>query len=587
MSKKNPKKKLGELLLDAGVITQKDCEKVLFEQKTTRKRLGDLLLENGICTEKDIAVALSSQMGIEYVDLKTMPVEPAAVEIIPERIASKHVIIPVSVEDKDLYVAMYDPLSYEALEDAEFASGFRIKPYVSTKTDILWAIKRHYDLRSSLQSVVAGMETHQHVEIFKDTEEDKPDVEDLRKQSSMAPIIKMVNLIISEAVEHKASDIHLDPRKKDLVVRYRVDGLLRQSFLLPKWVQGALVSRIKIMASMDIAEKRLPQDGRIAVAINKRMLDLRVSTLPTKSGEKVVIRVLHTSNATLPVEQLGLQGKRHRDFLSIICRPQGILLVTGPTGSGKTTTMYTALSTIKTEEKNIVTVEDPVEYELEGISQVSVNEKVGLTFANALRSILRQDPDVVMVGEMRDIDTATIAMQASLTGHFVLSTLHTNDAVSTITRLRNLGIPSYLIASSMIGVIAQRLVRILCPDCKQTDKTTNEELIRLGLHLDHSQEATFYKAGGCTKCGGIGYSGRTGIYEVLLFDEEVKDLITTEAPESEIRKAVLAGGMDTLAQAGLEKVRDGTTSLQELVRVMFVDKDLGPSSSIRAIAMNE
>jgi type II secretory ATPase GspE/PulE/Tfp pilus assembly ATPase PilB-like protein len=431
------------------------------------------------------------------------------------------------------------------------------------------------------------MEAHQHVEIFQETDEEKPDVEDLRKQSSMAPVIKMVNLIISEAVEHKASDIHLDPRKKDLVVRYRVDGLLRQSFLLPKWVQGALVSRIKIMASMDIAEKRLPQDGRIAVAINKRMLDLRVSTLPTKSGEKVVIRVLHTSNATLPAEQLGLEGKRHRDFLSIISRPQGILLVTGPTGSGKTTTMYTALSTIKSEEKNIVTVEDPVEYELEGISQVSVNEKVGLTFANALRSILRQDPDVVMVGEMRDIDTATIAMQASLTGHLVLSTVHTNDAVSTITRLRNLGIPSYLIASSMIGIIGQRLVRILCPDCKETDNTKNQELIRLGLRCDHSQDATFYKATGCTRCGGIGYAGRTGIYEVLLFDEEVKELITAEAPESEIRKAVLAGGMETLVQAGLEKVHDGATSLQELVRVMFVDKDLGPSSSIRAVAMNE
>jgi type IV pilus assembly protein PilB len=317
------------------------------------------------------------------------------------------------------------------------------------------------------------------------------------------------------------------------------------------------------------------------------MLDLRVSTLPTKSGEKVVIRVLHTSNVTLPVEQLGLEGKRLRGFLSILSRPQGILLVTGPTGSGKTTTMYTALSTIKSEEKNIVTVEDPVEYELEGISQVSVNEKVGLTFANALRSILRQDPDVVMVGEMRDIDTATIAMQASLTGHLVLSTVHTNDAVSTITRLRNLGIPSYLIASSIIGIIAQRLLRILCPDCKQPDNTKDKELIRLGLERGPSQGTTFYKATGCTRCSGIGYAGRTGIYEVLPFGDETNDLITSDAPESEIRRAVLAGGMETLVQAGLEKVRDGTTSLQELVRVMFVDRDLDPSSSITAIAVNE
>jgi general secretion pathway protein E len=341
------------------------------------------------------------------------------------------------------------------------------------------------------------------------------------------------------------------------------------------------------MANMDIAEKRLPQDGRIAVAINKRMLDLRVSTLPTKSGEKVVIRVLQTSNATVPVAQLGLEGKIRRDFLSVITRPQGIVLVTGPTGSGKTTTMYTALSTIQSEDKNIVTVEDPVEYELEGISQVSVNEKVGLTFSNALRSILRQDPDVVMVGEMRDLETATIAMQASLTGHLVFSTVHTNDAVATITRLRNLGIPSYLIASSVTGIIAQRLVRILCPHCRQPDKKKEEELVRLGLETRHDDESTFYRANGCPKCGNIGYSGRTGIYEILLFDEEMKDLITSEVPESGIRKAALAGGMETIVRAGLDKVRTGVTSLQELMRVMFVDRDPGPSLGMRTTAVNE
>jgi len=570
---KHLRKKLGELLVDAGIVSREECSEALLEQGGSKKRLGELLVEKRICSEHDIASALSTQLGIEYVDLKVMPIEPVAVEIIPERVARKHLIVPVSVEDKDLHVAMHDPFSYEALEDAKFASGYRIKPYICTKSDIVWAIKKHYNLKASLESVVEGMASHQKVEVVQEVQDDEVDIKDLKKQSSMAPIIRMVNMIISEAVEQRASDIHLDPTSEELIVRYRIDGFLRRSFTLPKWVQGAVISRMKIMARMDIAEKRLPQDGRITVLINKSMLDLRVSTLPTKSGEKVVIRVLDTKNRCVTLDQLGIEGEDRSIFLSLIQQPQGILLVTGPTGSGKTTTLYGALSRVQGEEKNIITVEDPIEYELEGISQVPVNEKIGLTFSHTLRSILRQDPDVVMVGEMRDLETATIAMQASLTGHLVLSTLHTNNAVATITRLRNLGIPSYLIASTITGIIAQRLVRKNCPSCKKAEKGCREDLARLGMEEIGTKDLKFYRGTGCPNCGGFGYKGRTGIYEVLVLTEKMKELISDEASESVLRETALSEGTKSLAQAGMEKVLQGITSMGELLRVICTDLD--------------
>lgn len=570
---KHLRKKLGELLVDAGIVSREECAEALLEQGSSKKRLGELFVEKRACSEHDIAAALSTQLGIEYVDLKVMPIEPAAVEIIPERVARKHLIVPVSVEDKDLYVAMHDPFSYEALEDAKFASGYRIKPYICTKSDIVWAIKKHYNLKASLESVVEGMTSHQKVEVVQEVQDDEVDIKDLKKQSSMAPIIRMVNMIISEAVEQRASDIHLDPTSEELIVRYRIDGFLKRSFTLPKWVQGAVISRMKIMARMDIAEKRLPQDGRITVLINKSMLDLRVSTLPTKSGEKVVIRVLDTKNRCVTLDQLGMGEEDRRTFLALVQRPQGILLVTGPTGSGKTTTLYGALSRVQSEEKNIITVEDPIEYELEGISQVPVNEKIGLTFSHTLRSILRQDPDVVMVGEMRDLETATIAMQAALTGHLVLSTLHTNNAVATITRLRNLGIPSYLIASTITGVIAQRLVRINCPSCKKAEKGCPEDFAKLGVEDLQTENLKVYRGVGCPNCGGVGYRKRTGVYEILVLTEKMKGLIADEAPESVLRQTALAEGMKSLVHAGMEKVLQGTTSVGELLRVICTDLD--------------
>lgn len=574
-SKIKVKKKLGELLLESGFISETDLDKALLEQKTKRKKLGEILVESGMCSEIKIATALSSQLGLQFIELKNTPVEPVAIEIIPEKVARKHLIIPTNLEDKDLHVAMADPLSFEAFEDVRFASGFTIQPYVATKSDIIWAIDHHYNLGASLDSLVKDITTEKVVEVLHEAKEDYKESEDLRKKSEAAPVIRMVNLLISEAVELGASDIHVEPTKAKLIIRNRVDGLLRQSIELPKWVQGAIISRIKIMATMDIAEKRLPQDGRIGVRVGGSMLDLRVSSLPTNYGEKVVIRILDPANAVISVEKLGMEGKTLDRFLSLISKPQGIILVTGPTGSGKTTTLYSAISRIRSIERNITTIEDPVEYELEGINQVVVNEKVGLTFAGALRSLLRQDPDVIMVGEMRDFETATIAMQASLTGHLVLSTVHTNNSVATITRMRNLGIPSYLIASSMVGIIAQRLVRVICPNCKTKDEPGKEKLDRLGILEEDKKKIAFYRGKGCSNCGFTGFKGRIGIYEILNFTQKIRDLTASDSTEANIMQVAVAEGMKTLAQAGIDKALKGVTTVDEVMKVIHTDEEFG------------
>ena len=568
---RSSRKKLGEILVEAGVITKDCCERILSQDKINGQKLGQILVEKKICTEQHILQALSSQLGIPLADLRTFPIEPEAVEIIPEKIAKKHCIIPMHIEDGTLQVAMCDPLSIEALDDARFASGFRIKPYLAKRSDIDWAIKKHYNLPSSLESVVKGMISEERVQVVNKLYDEEMDISDLKKQIIAAPVVQIVNLIISAAADKRASDIHIEPSKKNLIVRYRIDGLLRKGFFLPKWVQAPVVSRIKIMAGMDIAEKRLPQDGKISVMVNQRAYDLRVSTLPTKSGEKVVIRVLDTKNAVVSIKKLGLEGKDLRNFVSLIMRPQGIVLVTGPTGSGKTTTLYSALSKVRCVEKNIITIEEPIEYELEDISQVAVNEKIGLTFANTLRSVLRQDPDVIMVGEMRDQETATIAMQAALTGHLVFSTVHTNDTVSTITRLRNLGLPSYLIASTIIGIITQRLVRVLCPHCRVSVKVNRNDLEKFGLNGKKTTKVRTYEEKGCVKCDTTGFLGRTAIYEILLFNDSIRELVSNEASESLIRQAAISNGMHTLFQSGVLKALQGATTFDELYRVACLE----------------
>lgn len=566
------KKRLGELLVETGLISEKDLNRLLSEQKFRRGKLGEFIVSQGLATEVEIAQALSIQLGIPMVDLQNTPIEPSATEIIGEKVARKHLIMPLQLIHKELHLAMADPLSFEALEDVRFASGFAIKAFIATRTDILWAIDQHYHLGASIDNIFKDIQDERSVEVIQDRGRgDGADVEDLVKKSEAAPIIRMVNALIAEAIDSGASDIHVEPAKHNLVVRNRVDGMLRKTQELPKWVQGAVISRLKIMAKLDIAEKRLPQDGRIGVKIGAKSLDLRVSTIPATYGEKVVIRVLDSSSAQMPMEQLGFGEDDLRMLTNMAKSPQGIMLVTGPTGSGKSTTLYGLLNRVRTVTRNITTVEDPVEYELDGLTQVAVQEKIGLTFASMLRAMLRQDPDVIMVGEMRDAETANIAIQAALTGHLVLSTIHTNSTAATITRLRNLGLPSFLIASSILGILAQRLVRVVCSKCKAETPPTESERLRWGSALP--KDVALYHGTGCPTCGGTGYKGRMGLYEIMPFTAQLRDLITSNAPEGEIRHAAVGRGMKTLSQVGMEKVRAGLTTLEELGRVLDNDDE--------------
>jgi type IV pilus assembly protein PilB len=570
------RKRIGELLVETGLLSEENLTRALSEQRTERKKLGDVIVSLGFATEEEIAQALSLQLGIPMVDLTHTPVEPQAIELIPERVARKHLIVPISLEGRDLNVAMADPLSFEAFEDVRFASGYTLKTSIATRSGILWAIDQHYHLGSSLNTIVQDIAEECMVEVVQDPKESNgKDVDDLRKKSEAAPIIRMVNLFVAEAVAQGASDIHAEPTKTTLKIRNRVDGVLRKSLELPKWVQGAVISRIKIMAKMDIAEKRLPQDGRIGVRVGATELDLRVSTMPATHGEKVVIRVLDSANSQIPFESMGMPEEELRQLETLICRPQGILLVTGPTGSGKTTTLYAALNRIKSEERNITTIEDPIEYEIAGVNQVLIQEKIGLTFAATLRAMLRQDPDVIMLGEMRDLETTTIAMQAALTGHLVLSTMHTNSSAATVTRLRNLGIPPYLIGSTLIGIVSQRLVRVICPKCRVQEKPSEQDLARVGLAKSKTDEITFYQGEGCPSCGGTGYRGRTGIFEVLPFHQQMRDLVIAKGSETDIRQLAVANGMTTLGRAALEKVKAGVTTLSELYRVVETEEEFG------------
>jgi type IV pilus assembly protein PilB len=570
------RKRLGELLVETGLLSEENLTRALSEQRTQRKKLGEVIVSLGLATEEEIAQALSIQLGIPLIDLANTPVEPQAIELIPEKVSRKHLIVPISIEVRDLHIAMADPLSFEAFEDVRFASGYTIKPAIATRTDILWAIDQHYHLGASLSTIVKDIAEERLVEVVQDVREsDGRDTEDLRKKSEAAPIIRMVNLFVSEAVDQGASDIHVEPTKTTLHIRNRVDGILRKSLELPKWVQGAVISRIKIMARMDIAEKRLPQDGRIGVRVGTKALDLRVSTMPASYGEKVVIRILDSLNAHIPLASMGMSETELRQLDELIRRPQGILLVTGPTGSGKTSTLYAALHKIKSVERNITTIEDPIEYEIPGINQVAVQEKIGLTFASTLRAMLRQDPDVILLGEMRDLETTTIAMQAALTGHLVLSTIHTNSSAATITRLRNLGIPSYLIASTLIGIVAQRLVRVICPKCRVREEPSERDLARIGLAKAKKGEIAFFRGEGCPACGGTGYRGRTGIFEILPFHQQVRDLVMANGSENDIRQLAVAKGMTTLGQAALDKVKAGVTTLSELYRVVETEEEFG------------
>ena len=562
-------KKFGEILMAAGLITDEQLALAMSMQKGKKARLGEMLVDLGYITEVDIAKVLSVQLGIPYADFSTAVVEPEAVGLVPEALAEKHTVLPLSVDKKVVTMAMADPLNLEAIEDIRFATGRNVKPSVATSAEIKKAIKRYYHLSGPVQEILEKM-SYGYIEIVHEKVDTSTDIKEAIKKGEAPPIIRMVNSIIYNAIKSRASDIHIEPREKTVTIRERIDGLLKDVFHLPKWVQGAVTSRIKIVAGMDISEKRIPQDGRIKIKIEERDVDLRISTLPIYYGESVVIRILDAQTAVLELKDLGLSEKDHARLRSIVERPQGIVLATGPTGSGKTSTLYAIINHINTETINIITLEDPIEYELKKVNQVAINEKTGLTFAYGMRSVLRQDPNVILVGEMRDGETATIAMQASITGHFVLSTLHTNTAVSALTRLRNFDVQPYMIASALNGVISQRLVRRLCNKCKQAYTPQEEDLIKIGLKGKELAGANFYKGTGCNVCNNTGYIGRMGIFEILVCTPQIRELIANNSTEDAILKASLDSGGRYMSEDGIEKVKQGMTSIEELLRVLYI-----------------
>ena len=560
---------LGQIMLDEGLVTREQLEKAIQKQRRSGGHLGRILVDLGVLTEQQLAKALSIQWGLAVVELGSLEIDPDVVKVIPHHLAHRHKVLALEKTKKRLKLAIADPLNVVALDDIRLVTGLELDPVVAAEEDIIAAIGRYYATGMDLDEAMRqAMGTE--LDISEDRGEEIS-VEKLRTLVDEAPVVRLVNLIVGQAIIDGASDIHLEPHRRTFQARYRIDGILHDVMTPPKSVQAAMVSRIKIMANLDIAERRLPQDGRIHVVIESKEYDLRVSTLPTVFGEKVVMRILDQSTARLGLNKLGYTAAMLEIWEDLASKPYGMILVSGPTGSGKTTTLYSTLHKINTTDKNILTVEDPVEYQLSRVNQVQVNPKAGLTFANGLRSFLRQDPDIIMVGEIRDRDTAEIAIQASLTGHLVLSTIHTNDAPSAMTRLVDMGIEPFLISSSLTGVLAQRLARTICANCKEAYTPPVEALHRLGLKPEQGEEIVFYRGRGCDRCKGSGYKGRLGIFELLVMSEAVRELVLKGASTGEIRTQAISEGMRTMRDDGILKVLEGTTTVDELLRVVFVE----------------
>jgi len=591
------RKKIGECLVQAGLITEADLQTALAEHKRSGERLGAVLVRMNLATERQIAKALAYQLGFAYVNLAENEPDPAAVILIPKEVALKRTCIAISVEKNLLTVAMSDPLLFTLVQDLEFQTGYRIKQVVSTRPEIIEAIHASYPDKALARLSPTGSGIVVQVTSRPGTQPADgstqggmlaplPDQaglatrrleDDVFEQSGVlkgatpetAPIIDLVDLVIKSALKSRASDIHIEPTETNVIVRHRLDGLLKEVMDLPKWVHEGFVARMKIMGGMDIAEKRLPQDGRIRVAADDgQEVDFRASTLRTIFGEKIVLRVLDNRKGVPPLEELGFSAASLEQIRFFLRHQHGMILVVGPTGSGKTTTLCSALTSVRSERTNIITIEDPVEYQIPGVNQTQINDKIKLTFASALRSILRQDPDVVLVGEIRDQETARIAMQAAQTGHLVLSTLHTDDAPSCVTRLTDIGIEPYVGASALIGVIAQRLMRRLCMNCRRPYTPDGETLRAMSVTDTEAGALTFYRAVGCEQCNHTGYRGRVGIYEIMGVTDKLRRLIAQKGSEATLRDAAIAGGMITLGEDGLLKVKAGVTTPEELLRVV-------------------
>jgi type IV pilus assembly protein PilB len=557
---KRKSKQLGQILIELGYITQEQLETALEEHRKTPKSLGRVLIDLGMIKEADLVRALAEQVGLEFVDLNEFPIDATATVLLPEALSRRYRAIPIGERDGRLLVAMSDPANVYALDDIRTITGREVQPVVATAQDVEQAIQKFSGMDSQVEAMAtiaaeaAGGES----------------LEDLEEALEDAPIVKLVNAIMTQAVGDRASDVHLEPGERNVRIRFRVDGVLHEPMPpAPKNIQGGLISRLKVMADLNIAEKRVPQDGRISMKVGGRSLDLRLATLPTVYGEKVVIRILDKSNALLALEDLGFLEDSYERFSVSFKKPYGAILVTGPTGSGKSTTMYSTLNILNEEAKNIITVEDPVEYRLAGVNQIQVNPKAGLTFASALRSILRADPDIVLIGEIRDRETAIIAIEAALTGHLVLSSLHTNDAPSAITRLVEMDVETFLVASAIDAVVAQRLARKLCERCKVGYAPEQAELLAAGYpDWLWPEIPQLFKAQGCPACANTGYRGRIGLYEVMQMSEEIERLTVERSSADAIRAVAVQQGMMTLRDDGLEKARMGITSLDEVARVV-------------------
>jgi len=565
------RKQMGEKLVEEGLITQEQYDQAMKKHWESRVLLRQVLVDMGAITEDQLMDFMAQQLGIPLLkDLGGKISDPEVIQLIPEKTCRDYCVMPLSRSEGVLSVAMADPFDVFAIDDLEGLTKCKIDTVLCGRDEILKTVELFYEAKEPLEEIVRGMtEEAEELEIIKDKEEDvTEEVSDLEE----APIIRLVNTIISQAVKERASDIHIEPDDKTLRIRYRIDGVLRESMSPPKKLQASITSRIKIMAGMDISIKRAPQDGRFRMRIENKDFDVRISSVPTIYGEKVVMRLLDQSTIRMGLPDAGFTADCLTRFEEMIERPYGIILVTGPTGSGKTTTLYLALQTINSPDKNIITIEEPVEYDLEGINQIAVNVKAGVSFASGLRSILRQDPDVIMVGEMRDLETADVAVRAALTGHLVFSTLHTNDAPSSIVRMVDMGVPPYLVTSAVSCVLAQRLVRKLCPLCREPYRPAPEVLREVGLD-ENDKDIHFSHGKGCEECGETGYLGRVGLFELMPVDKDLRKLIHAKASGDEIRSAAQKAGMKGLWEDGLDKVMSGVTSLEELKRVSFMDQE--------------
>ncbi|HET6497174.1 MAG TPA: ATPase, T2SS/T4P/T4SS family [Thermoleophilia bacterium] len=562
-SQRASKLRVGDILQEMGLATEAQIASALVRQKETHQRIGQILIESGVLSELDLTKALAAKFGVRFLDLTDTVLDPATAGAIDEKLARRYGVAPVRyLDDNTLLVAMVDPQNLLALQDLEIITGCGIRTAIASEEDVYGAIARIYRDRPEV-----GIDESEEAAL----DDGALDVADIREATDEAPIVKLVNSVIAQAVDDNASDIHFEPQTKDLAVRFRVDGVLQPIMSIPRRMLNGVISRLKIMADLDIAERRVPQDGRIGLMVGGKAIDMRVATLPTVYGEKVVMRLLDKSNVMLDLEDLGFSEKPLKRFRTSFTKPYGAILVTGPTGSGKSTTLYAALNILNSTEKNVITVEDPVEYRLPGINQVQVNTRAGMTFSAALRSILRCDPDIVMIGEIRDRETAQIAVESALTGHLVLSTLHTNDAPGALSRLTEMGVEPFLTSSAVDCVLAQRLARRLCSVCKEPYTPTREMLRKNDFPAEvwERDDVVLYRAKGCSRCKGTGYKGRLGLYEVMIVSEAIRRLTIERKSADEISRVAKAEGMKCLRDDGIDKVLLGQTSFEEIARVII------------------